>query len=72
MNFTGLIAKVLRGVMSLKIFILSPLERTLALREGFQPLPDYRFNVLADTKGILECPYRDIEKLTFSRRLLPA
>ena len=31
--------------MSLKIFILSPLERTLALRQGFQPLSDYRFNV---------------------------
>ena len=38
--------------MSLKIFILSPLERTLALRQGFQPLSDYRFNVKLTPMGI--------------------
>ena len=38
--------------MSLKIFILSPLERTLALRQGFQPLSDYRFNVKLTPRDI--------------------
>jgi hypothetical protein len=38
--------------MSLKIFILSPLERTSALRQGFQPLSDYRFNVKLTPMGI--------------------
>jgi hypothetical protein len=44
MNSTGLIAKVLlHRTNELKILLLSPLERTFALRQGFQPLSDYWF-----------------------------
>ena len=48
MNSTGLIAKVLSKRTE---ELISPRERTLALRQGFQPLPDYRFYVFVDTNG---------------------
>jgi hypothetical protein len=29
--------------------LMSPLERTFALRQGFKPLPDCGFNAIVDT-----------------------
>jgi hypothetical protein len=32
-------------------------ERTLALRQGFKPLPDCRFDVKLTPMGMAQCPY---------------